>query len=554
MPGDETGLSPLQTNGRGLKNSVLRISSVVAIGGVILAIIIDGLTSTQRTIPPANPDDPVRLPSGVTRRVLVAGAGLAGLSAALELAERGYEVTIRESSDVVGGRLFAKPVVRLNRTFPVEHGFHAWFHNYHTFKDIRRRLDIDDNFKTWEAVDYVFKKYKPESIYSQGPYPLNLFGIVLRSPNFKFLDILIPGNILALPDMIWFNHDTVYEQYDNMTFVEWAKESRIDPKFFDILLKPALSVSLNEQQTMSAAEMLMYIQMYFLSDAKADSREVTTKNYHTAVLEPWLKKLASYGTKIETKTPIRSLVFNATNGHVIGEDGHPEEHFDHVVLATDLEGVQSIMGSTLTKYKSGDSIHNSLSKFVEKTSRLSIAPPYKVLRVWFDKQLKNAPSILETPEFFPINLIVQYHMLEEEFAEWANETGGSVLEFHLYTWEYGQVSDEEVWDIISPTVKVIYPEIFDRQFKTLAYHVHSFQNFPSFQAGLHIHRPKSTFAAECGIENLALAGDWLHTDYPSALMERAVSTGREAANQILLLDHIRQVPLTVTSSYGPGLL
>jgi hypothetical protein len=37
-------------------------------------------------------------------------------------------------------------------------------------------------------------------------------------------------------------------------------------------------------------------------------------------------------------------------------------------------------------------------------------------------------------------------------------------------------TDEQIWPLISPTVKLIYPEIFDRNFKVLAYHVNSHQN------------------------------------------------------------------------------
>ena len=53
------------------------------------------------------------------------GGGLAGLSAALELAERGYKVSIRESESYLGGRAHSAPYEALGKTWQVEHGFHG---------------------------------------------------------------------------------------------------------------------------------------------------------------------------------------------------------------------------------------------------------------------------------------------------------------------------------------------------------------------------------------------------------------------------------------------
>ena len=49
------------------------------------------------------------------------------MSAALELADRGYQVTIKEKMEhSVGGKLATKPVeVFPNEIFYVEHGFHG---------------------------------------------------------------------------------------------------------------------------------------------------------------------------------------------------------------------------------------------------------------------------------------------------------------------------------------------------------------------------------------------------------------------------------------------
>lgn len=57
--------------------------------------------------------------------ICLKGGGLAGLSAAIELADRGYSVTIKEKEERIGGKLFTIPFQILGYNFSVEHGFHG---------------------------------------------------------------------------------------------------------------------------------------------------------------------------------------------------------------------------------------------------------------------------------------------------------------------------------------------------------------------------------------------------------------------------------------------
>ncbi|KKK41799.1 hypothetical protein LCGC14_0867260 [marine sediment metagenome] len=51
----------------------------------------------------------------ITRKTLVIGGGVSGLSAAIDLAEEGYEVHLVERSPTIGGKM-----AKLDRTFPTD--------------------------------------------------------------------------------------------------------------------------------------------------------------------------------------------------------------------------------------------------------------------------------------------------------------------------------------------------------------------------------------------------------------------------------------------------
>ena len=120
-------------------------------------------------------------------------------------------------------------------------------------------------------------------------------GIIARSPNLRLTDAI--KSLIGLPDMLYFDYDTVFDKWDNITFHEWAELKHVAKDFYDIILQPALSVTLNERETFSAAEMLTFIQLYFLSDSNADKRETIKSNFYDGLLKPWIDRLAQFNTR-----------------------------------------------------------------------------------------------------------------------------------------------------------------------------------------------------------------------------------------------------------------
>lgn len=500
-----------------------------------------------RVISPRNPNARRQLARGEEKSVLVIGAGLAGLSAALELSERKYKVTVRDAMNIVGGKLAVRKETNAAGTFWVEHGLHMWFDNYHVFKNIRDRLGVNTNFRPYNAVEFMFRDYEKEVIKSEPPiYPLNLLNILKNSPNMNVLDAA--GTLNTIREVLFYNHKKNYERLDNITFVDLARQRRVNKKFYDIVMEPAASVTLNDPMKISAAEMCMYMHLYFLSHPKAFNREVTTTDHYNGLLRPWVERLKSFGTKIELSKPVPGLLFEGNKAvGVVGES----KRYDYVVLATEVGAAQKILAASVA---GDDESAERLEKLRKTVEPLKTAPPYKVLRVWFDRKPSDQiPDCLETPQHRPINLLARFELLEEESRKWSEKTGGSIIEFHLYTTpELVGLKDEEVWPAIRNTVLEIMPEMAEAQ--VIASSVGTYHNFTSFECGQGLARPTSTAPQLLGVENMSFAGDWLKTDYPSALMERSVCTGREAANSICFADGVREESLVVTSDFGPGLV
>ena len=494
-----------------------------------------------------NPQGLDRLPPGTKREVLIVGGGLAGMSAALELAERGYSVTLREKSDVLGGRL-ATPTVDTGGAgkFKVEHGLHMWFDNYFVFKDIRNRLGVNHHFRPYDVVDFKFRDYKPEGLVSKPPvYPLNMVALMQRSPNLAILDAL--EQFRGLIEVMNYDHEKMQAKYDGVTFADWAKSRGISKKFYELILEPAASVTLNDPDKISAAEMLQMMHAYFISQPRAMNREVTTTDHATAVLDPWRQRLESLGVKIETGRATKGLRF--VDGQARGEVDDPKD-YDFVVMATSVPGTKAILKGSQADAASLD----ELAKLQAVADPLRTAPPYHVLRVWLDKAPPaGSPDVIESPQHKPIHLYCWTHQLEDESAEYAQRSGGSVLELHLYdTPELVGLTKEQIWDKVKDTFAELEPTMVDAGVRGMVLGRH--HDFTSYETGQTKARPAPDAAAAAGVDNLAFAGDWVRTDYPSALMERAVATGREAANVALLRDDVRQVDVPHLRTRGPGLL
>ncbi|HCF28070.1 MAG TPA: UDP-galactopyranose mutase [Cyanobacteria bacterium UBA11049] len=193
---------------------------------------------------------------------------------------------------------------------------------------------------------------------------------------------------------------------------------------------------------------------------------------------------------------------------------------DYYVFATDVPGVQQLFS------RIEGEVDREVRSQVEK---LSVADPFAVCRFWFDRDFDWEHSYFTSLSGYKLtDSITLYHRIQAPYIDWAKRTGGSVVELHAYCYK------EKEFPHQSALLKTFEQELYEivpelRQATMLHRELVNQKNFSGYPPNSYAERPQTSTV----IPNLVFAGDWVKMPFPSGLMERAVSSGLLAANEIL---------------------
>ena len=193
---------------------------------------------------------------------------------------------------------------------------------------------------------------------------------------------------------------------------------------------------------------------------------------------------------------------------------------DYYVFATDVPGVRQLFTRI-----NGD-VNEKVKTQIEK---LPVADPFAVCRFWFDRDFPWEQSWFTSLSGYRLtDSITLYHRIQDQFIEWANKTGGSVVELHAYCYKEKEFPTQEaLLTTFEQELYEIVPEL--QQANILHRELVNQKNFSGYPPNSYADRPQTTTE----IPNLLFAGDWVKMPFPCGLMERAVSSGLIAANEIL---------------------
>ena len=450
--------------------------------------------------------------------VVVIGAGIAGLAAAAGLAERGVSVDVLEREPNLGGRVAGWTERLDDGTVTTNNrGFHAFFRQYYNLRALLQRSDPGlQRLRAVEDYPLIDGEGRRDTFRGlpQSP-PWNALVFALRSPTFRFRD-LIRINATAAAPLATVTVPGIYERLDDRNADTFLTDINFPVAARHLAFEVFARSFFARPDRLSAAELAAMFHIYFLGSSEGLVFDVAESNFDTALWNPLGEYLGTQGVKFHTGVSVsaistggvKQLRVHTDDGNLIDADG--------VVLATDVGGLQQIVGAS-TGLGDADWRH--------RVAAMEVAPPFMVQRLWLDRPVDaGRPDFLGTGGLEPVDNISVVSNYERQAAEWARAHGGSVVEVHSYS---VSAQEEQLREQMLARLHEIYPETAAAEIVTERILLR--QDCPLFSPGSHATRP----SVDTPVPGLMLAGDGIRIDLPVALMERAATTGWTAANRLL---------------------
>ena len=283
----------------------------MALGGIGLGGFLAWRQPRRHIWPPRAADDARRAERlSRPRRVVVIGGGLAGMTAATELAARGFEVTLLERAAQLGGKLTGWPLelpASLGGQVTMEHGFHGFFRQYYNLGELLAAAGVSADLQPLDGYP-VLRPDRPAEVFggTSAVFPLNLLQVAARSPSLHWSEF--PGDAPGLLELTRYREAETFARFDGLSFADFVREERIRGGIVDAVLRPFGKTSLNALERLSAAEALRFFHFYFMGNPEGLGFSCLGRDVVTAVLAPLERRMTSLGVTVRRGALARRLV------------------------------------------------------------------------------------------------------------------------------------------------------------------------------------------------------------------------------------------------------
>jgi len=302
-------------------------------------------------------------------KAAIIGAGLAGMSTAVELSEQGYEVELFESRPFVGGKVSSWLDKDGNH---IEMGLHVFFGCYYNLFALMKKTGAFENLRLKEHTHiFVNPGGKQASLdfrnFGGAPFHgLKAFVTTGQLPlKDKIQNAIAIGRSPLIRGLV--DHVGAMKEIralDNISFKDWFLGMGGSQASLDLMWDAiAYGLGFIDCENISARCMLTIFQ-FFASRTEASILRMLEGAPDEFLHKPIVNLIESKGGKIHVRRGVREVLFEGegedtrVTGFIVGkEDGEEIVTADVYVCATDVPGVKRIIPEKWRAWSQFDNIY-----------------------------------------------------------------------------------------------------------------------------------------------------------------------------------------------------
>jgi zeta-carotene desaturase len=471
------------------------------------------------------------------KRVIILGGGLAGLAAAVPLAQEGLDVTVLERKPFLGGRAASYPIPKAGSelvggsssmaeieendcdgepSYPptigvstpsfgrefVDNCQHVLLRCCTNLLDFYERLDVKRHIVFHKRYLFLDERGRQAVLQdSRLPAPLHLLPSFLRFTPLGWKDRLAVGYAL----FCMLRQQNRLPELDRTTILEWLRQHGQNTRCIERFWRVVLVSALNEDIEVASARYGLKVFLDgMLCNKDAFHLGVPVVPLSLLYTEPSLKFLTALGSSVRLRTHVTRIMCQAGSVQSVALADGTKVSGDHYVSTLPPERLSKLLPDDLLR-----SHFDKLSLFESS--------PITAIYLWFDREVTS----------------LDYAALLGREIQWifkkrATMEGPSYLGLVVSASnKLRSLGRREILEIALTDLKEIMPAV----------------RSANLQNGVVIKEPFATFSCRTGCDplrpepesafsNLFLAGDWTNTGWPPT-MESAVRSGYRCAELIL---------------------
>ncbi|GAB4841896.1 hypothetical protein Ancab_011852 [Ancistrocladus abbreviatus] len=470
--------------------------------------------------------------------VVIAGAGLAGLSTAKYLADAGHRPILLEARDVLGGKVAAW---KDEEGDWYETGLHIFFGAYPNVQNLFGELGIDDRLQ-WKEHSMIFAMPNKPGEFSRFdfpevlPAPLNGIWAILRNNEMLTWPEKVKFAIGLLPAML--GGQAYVEAQDGMTVKEWMTKQGIPDRVTDevfIAMSKALNFINPDELSMQC---ILIALNRFLKEKHGSKMAFLDGNPPERLCMPIVDHIQSLGGEVRLNSRVQKINLN--------EDGTVRSFL--LTNGSDLRGDAYVFATPVDILKLLLPEGWKEIPYFGKLEKLVGVPVINV-HIWFDRKLKNTNDHL----LFSSSLLSVYADMSVTCKEYYNPDQSMLELVFAPAEDWISRSDTELIDATMNELAKLFPDEIaadQSKAKILKFHI--------------VKTPRSVYKTvpNCEpcrpLQRSPVMGFYLSGDYTKqkylASMEGAVLSGKLCAQaivqdyELLLARGQRQLAVTSTVS------